>query len=378
MIDARLLARILDMAMDIQQIPAPSLDELKRGEFVRAHFEAEGLTDVFVDEVGNVLARLPGEGTAPAVVVSAHLDTVFPASTPLDIHREGDRICGPGIGDNSLGVAGLFGLLWMLKGDKAGDGGRLVSSLPHDLWLVANVGEEGLGNLRGMRAVVDRFGESVLAYLILEGMALGQVYHRALGVERYRIEISTQGGHSWVDYGRPSAIHELAALVTELDALAIPNEPRTSLNVGTISGGVSINTIAPLAYLELDLRSEGASELDSLSRQVKKLVKAVNRPGVETGIQLIGERPAGEIAVEHPLVKLASQCLIHQGLQPNLAVGSTDANLPLSRGLPAVCVGLTSGYGAHTTNEYIYTQPLAQGMEQFLSLVEGVCENLAD
>ncbi len=220
-----------------------------------------------MDEVGNVYARLPGSGSSRPLVVSAHLDTVFPLSTDLHVTRRSSNpgaaptnveglalstVEGPGIGDNSLGVAGLFGLLWELNSSSAQIAG---STLPGDIWLVANVGEEGLGNLCGMRAVVDRFGDRPLAYLIVEGMALGQIYHRGLGVQRYRITVDTPGGHSWVDYGRPSAIHVLGEIIYRLSNLSLPRVPRTTLNIGTISGGTSINTIAAHAQLELDLRS---------------------------------------------------------------------------------------------------------------------------
>jgi len=367
--DAALVARVLDIAVAIQQVPAPPFGENNRAALVRDRFAIEGLKDVSTDEVGNVYGCLCGQGQARPVVVSAHLDTVFPFGTDLQVQRETDKIFGPGIGDNSLGLAGLFGLLWSLD-----DAGR--TQPPGDLWLVANVGEEGLGDLRGMKAVVDRFGEEPCAYIVLEGMAFGQIYHRALGVQRYRITARTQGGHSWVDYGRPSAIHELATLVTRLTALEVSSNPRSSLNVGVISGGTSVNTIAAEAHLELDLRSEGEEALQSLVRQVEALVSAVDSPAVNFSLDLIGRRPAGKLPANHPLVRLARHCLKEQGVQANLAIGSTDANIPLSRGLPAVCVGLSTGYGAHTANEYINTPPVAQGLAQLKTLVEGCYREL--
>jgi tripeptide aminopeptidase len=367
-----LISRLLDLALAIQQIPAPTFAEGQRGAFVSQQFQAEGLQDISTDEVGNVYARLPGAGKLPPLVVSAHLDTVFPASTNLEARREAGRIFGPGIGDNSMGVAGLFGLMWALR-LRAG----AASNSPGDIWFVANVGEEGLGDLRGMSAVVDRFGDRPLAYLVLEGMALGQIYHRALGVQRYRISVRTQGGHSWVDFGAPSAIHELAALVTRLTALPLPETPRSSLNVGVISGGTSINTIAPEATIELDLRSEGKDALVSLIRQVETLTAAVNRPGVQATLEIIGQRPSGEIPATHRLVSLAQRCLQAQNIQPNLTIGSTDANIPLSRGFPAICVGLSTGHGAHTINEYVNTEPVAQGLDFLVALVEGILRELA-
>jgi len=363
----------LDLAVEIQQIPAPTFDEGQRAEFVRQRFQFEGLSEVSIDPVGNVFGCLPGKGSKLPLVVSAHLDTVFPQGTSLQVNRQGERISGPGIGDNSLGVAGLFGLVWEL-GARRVESETRASRLPGDVWLVANVGEEGLGDLRGMQAVADRFGGGVQAYLILEGMALGQIYHRGLGVQRYRITFQTMGGHSWVDYGQPSAVHELAGLINRLTAIPLPERPRTSLNVGTITGGTSVNTIAAQAELLLDLRSEEPQSLAALAAEVEALVSGTNRTGVRCEAQVVGRRPAGQIAADHPLVRLAARCLQELGIQPRLNIGSTDANVPLSRGYPAICLGLTSGAGAHTTEEYIFTSPLAKGMAQLVSVVQGVWE----
>ena len=362
------IPRLLDLAVAIQQIPAPTFHEADRAKFVRACFAEEGLQDVEIDSVGNVYARV---GTAKSqfsasaqdkpLVVSAHLDTVFPASVDLSIRREPERILGPGIGDNSLGVAGLFGLLWALQ--------EHGLSLPGDLWLVANVCEEGLGNLRGMQALVDRFGSGPLAYIVVEGTALGQIYQRGLGVQRYRLSVRTAGGHSWIDYGQPSAIHELMALSTRLTALELPPQPRTTLNVGIISGGSSVNTIAAEAMLELDLRSESAATLENVARQVENIVHSVQKPGVRVELEAIGQRPSGELPTEHRLVKLAWDCLRSVGIEARLSIGSTDANLPLSLGIPSITVGLTTGGKAHSMNEYINVAPLEKGVEQLVRLV---------
>jgi acetylornithine deacetylase/succinyl-diaminopimelate desuccinylase-like protein len=193
-----------------------------------------------------------------------------------------------------------------------------------------------------------------------------------LGVQRFRITVRTPGGHSWVDYGHPSAIHELASLITRLNALILPEQPRTTLNVGLVQGGTSVNTIAAEAHLELDLRSEDVETLANLIEQVERLIATANRTNVEVTAQVTGQRPTGEISAEHPLVRLALSCLEAQGLQAQLNIGSTDANIPLSRGLPAICIGLTTGGGAHTTREYILTQPLAQGLRQLFNVVRGI------
>jgi acetylornithine deacetylase/succinyl-diaminopimelate desuccinylase-like protein len=327
-------------------------------------FQNEGLSDLGTDQAGNVYARLPGIKQERPLVVSAHLDSVFPMDTNLVVNRSASQISGPGIGDNAVGLAGLFGILWSLR--------QSGMQLPGDLWLVANVGEEGLGDLHGMRAVVERFGNSPRAYIILEGMALGQVYHRALGVRRYRVSAETAGGHSWVDYGRPSAIHELVAVASRILELQTPTQPRTTLNIGILSGGISINTIASNASLELDLRSESMPLLDKLAKQVEAIVRSANRDGLALRADVIGQRPAGGLPEDHPLVALASRSLEAQGIQPCLSIASTDANVPLSLGYPAICLGLTNGSGAHTREERINTRPLANGLRSVLDVIAGV------
>ena len=359
--DNDFLNRLFVLAIQIQQIPAPTTDEKARGEFIRGLFIKEGLIDVSGDIVGNVYGRLAGEGTQPPLIISAHLDTVFPRNTSLHSTREEGRIYGPGIGDNSLGLAALFGLVWLLREREV--------NLPGDIWFVANVGEEGLGDLRGMKAVVERFGSNVRAYLVLEGTALGHVYHRAIGVRRYRVTVLTVGGHSWSDYGQPSAVHELAHLVTKITALPVPANPRTTLNVGLITGGTGINVLASEAKLELDLRSETIEALGDLVQRVEEKIRSANKEGVRVEMEVIGKRPAGEIGTDHPLVRLAGECLSVQGLKATFTSGSTDANVPLSLGYPALVLGVTTGGGAHTVHEYIDTKPAGKGMEQLASFV---------
>lgn len=357
--------RILDLAVQIQQIPAPTFEESARAQFVLEKFRAEGLTDTGIDAAGNAFARLSG-GTRAPLVVSAHLDTVFPAGTSLAARREAGRIYGPGIGDNSLGVASLFGLVWMLR--------ERGLPLPGDLWLVANTCEEGLGDLKGMKAICERFGPSPLCYLVVEGMALGHVYYRGTGARRYRVTVHAPGGHSWIDFGKPSAIHELAKLAAQIATLKVPSVPRTTFNIGRIGGGTSINTIAPEAWLELDLRSESTAQLSDLARRVESLFETVRQPGVRVEAEVIGYRPPGEISPSHPLVKLAQSILRRLGIEPSLTIGSTDANIPLSLGYPALVLGITRGGGAHTAGEYLETGPVADGMEQFLQFVSKAWE----
>jgi acetylornithine deacetylase/succinyl-diaminopimelate desuccinylase-like protein len=361
-----LVPRVLDLACEIQQIPAPTFQEAARAAFVRDRLAAEQLADVEMDELGNVFARLPGrDPQAAPLLVTAHLDTVFPADTPLALDRRAERIAGPGIGDNSLGVAGLFGVIWSARD----------APLPADVWLAANVGEEGLGDLRGMRRVVDRLGQRVRAVVVLEGMALGHIYHAGLGVRRYRLSVQTEGGHSWLHFGRPSAIHELVKLGAEITALPLEATPRTTFNIGTITGGTSVNTIAREASFDLDLRSESPSALQALAASVEALAAEHAGPQVAVSAEVIGNRPTGALSPEHPLVVLAVRALAAAGVNDcSLEIGSTDANIPLSRGLPCVCLGLTRGANSHRPDEYIETRDLDRGLGAMLRVVRGAFE----
>jgi acetylornithine deacetylase/succinyl-diaminopimelate desuccinylase-like protein len=328
-----------------------------------------------MDALGNIYACLASgkktedqaqrQSTEPhpaPLIICAHLDTVFPETTNLAVRHESDKVFGPGIGDNSLGVAALFGLIWQLR--------ERQEFFKADTWLVADVCEEGLGDLQGMRAVADRFGNEVRGYLIVEGLALGHVYHRAVGVRRYRIRALTAGGHSWSDFGKPSAVHELAALITRITAMQVPREPRTTLNVGTMRGGSGVNVLAAEAECEVDLRSESGSILESLAGRMETLVKNANREGIKVETDMIGQRPAGVLKPDHPFVKLGKECLMEQGVEATLTSGSTDANIPLSRNLPAIVLGVTTGGGAHTINEFIDVGPIESGLGQLVRFVE--------
>lgn len=356
-----IIDRIVERAIEIQQIPAPTFEEQERARFVYDRFRQEGLDQVKIDDVGNVYGCLPGERSDQMLVVSAHVDTVFPLETDLSFHKRQGRIAAPGIGDNSLGVAGLFGLLWSLR--------ERQIRLPGSLWLVANVGEEGLGNLYGMRKVIERFGDQPLGYIVLEGLAFGRIYHRGLSVRRYRITASTEGGHSWWDYGRPSAIHELAALIQGIAGIRLPKRPRTTLNVGRMEGGVSINTIAPSAWIEVDLRSESSKTLEHIFGKIEQLIESAKSRGAKYMVEIIGHREFGEIPPSHRLVQLAVEAMRQQGVEAELQIGSTDANVPLSMGIPAVCIGLTNGGYAHTLNEFMLLENLPKGMEQLIFVV---------
>ncbi|MCM8748357.1 M20/M25/M40 family metallo-hydrolase [Thermomicrobiaceae bacterium CFH 74404] len=355
------LPRIVDLTARICAIPAPTFHEAERARFMAEQFRQRGLA-VEVDSLDNVVARRPGEGRAPALLLAAHLDTVFPPETPISVEHGEGWLQGPGIGDNSLGLAALLTLVDLLQAAGA--------RTPGDLLLAANVGEEGLGNLRGIRALVERYGPELGAVIAVEGHNLGRVTHIAVGSLRLRLTVTGPGGHSWGAFGQPSAIHVLASIVTELTRLPVPKEPKTTYNVGLIEGGVSVNTIAPSASAVIDLRSIDPAELARLSQSLAGIVERHRVDGVEIAEEVLGERPAGQTPVEAPLVQAAIGVLRELGLEPALDASSTDANIPIAHGIPAVCVGLTRGRGSHTLQERIEIEPIRLGLAQLVRLVQ--------
>jgi len=352
----------------VQQIPAPTFFEEARANYIESRFVELGLRDVRQDSLHNVYGRFPGSepGAHKPVVISAHSDTVFPADTDLHVRRDRKVLHGPGIGDNSTGVAGLFAIIDTL---------RCFDLRPKaDLWFVSNVGEEGMGDLRGMRAVVTHFGRHA-SYIVVEGGLYGQIAHEAIGVRRFRIGVETPGGHSWGSFGGASAIHELSHLVAAIARLNVPVRPKTTYNVGVIEGGTSINSIASSATMLLDLRSESPHELDRLVRLVSEIVARAEkralqrRETVRIYVEPVGNRPAGRIPRSAPLVSWAEQALRYAGSPTVLYVsGSTDANIPLSMGIPSVCVGLAVSANSHRLDEYVETAKLPAGLKQLLLL----------
>ncbi len=356
------LDEIIELTISIQQIPAPTFNEARRAAFVRACFTELGLEDVYQDALDNVYGRLKGKQERDPVVVTAHLDTVFDEETDLTVRRNGSQIEGPGIADNSMGVGALLTLAQIVR--------DLDMELAKDIWFVANVGEEGLGDLRGIRAVVDRIGERG-SYIVLEGGLFGYICHQAIGVRRYRIEVSTPGGHSWGAYGMPSAIHVLGHLIAGIDRLNVPESPKTTYNVGVIEGGTTINAIARRASMLLDLRSEEEGALQALVAEVEKLVERIgSQHEVDIRIELIGDRPAGQLPAHAPLVYWSLAALKAVGFDgAEFTMGSTDANIPLSRGLPAVCLGITRSGNTHRPDEYMEVDAIPQGIGQALLVV---------
>ena len=347
--------RLIDEARRICAVPAPTFAEARRGELVADLFAAAGVTPRR-DGAGNVIAAL-GDGAADETVVfAAHLDTVFSAGTEIAFRKTDGRLAAPGLGDNSVAVAALVHLARRLR-DR---------DLRRPVLLAATVGEEGLGDLAGAKALLD--DRPCGAFIAVEGQMLDSITVAAVGSLRFRVTVRAPGGHPWGDRGNPSAVHELiaplAALVAELSDAGLV------ANVGTIAGGSAINVIATEAGAELDVRSED----EQLLRRAAELVHGAwsrAAPGVEAQIDQLGHRPGGRIAADHPLLVAARRARERAGL-PAAAetASSTDANAAHGRGIPAITVGVTTGGNAHRLDEYIDLEPIPAGLAALDALAD--------
>ena len=351
--------QIADEAIRICEIPAPTFDEGERAKYVRGRFEALGLEDVTIDAAGNVRGRRPGTGAGPGLAIAAHLDTVFPKETNVKVRREGSRLLAPGIGDNSVAIAALLAMVGALNAAGVKTGG--------DLYLASNTCEEGLGNLKGMRAFMADVKDRVAAAIAVEGMKVNRIIHVAVGSRRYKVIYTARGGHSWGHFGSPSAIHILGRAIADISRLEVLTDPKTTYNVGVIHGGTTVNTIAAEADMLVDMRSIDAGSLATLEKRVLDIVERSAREGDgQVKLELVGDRPAGAIPADHPVVQT---CLaVHQalGLTTFTEPGSTDHNVPLSMGLPGVCISITEGANEHRLDEYIETGPIPTGVKNIL------------
>lgn len=346
---------VLDDAVAICEVPAPTFHEGERAALVRRLGAGLGLGRGEVDDAGNVIWELLGDPALATVVVSAHLDTVFGMEIRPRVERRGSVLAAPGIGDNSLGVAALIHLADALRRELA-PRGTLVAA--------ANVCEEGLGNLRGMRALWDRYGSHAGTWVVLEGGTFNTVEAAGIGSRRYRITARGPGGHSWQDFGQPSAIHGLARLIAGLLEIELPCGERTTYNVGMISGGTSVNTIAAEASCLLDLRSESRQGLAQIESQVRGLADATAAAtGISLGFELVGDRAGGRLPPDHWLIRLVEAAAAATGVEIQWKAGSTDANVPLSHGASAVCLGIGQGRNLHTVQEEVDTSPVRPALE---------------
>jgi len=361
-----LVKKIIKEAIAIQQIPSPTFEEAKRARYVKNRFVDENFSEVFIDSVNNVYARIKG-GEKHPVVVSAHLDTVFDSSCDLSVRIEEDKIFGPGIGDNSLGVAFLLMMKHILQ---------CMGERPEgDIILVANACEEGTGDLRGMKEAFARtIKENPIAYIVLEGSSGADcIYTRGVGSIRFKISAHGRGGHSWHDFGNSSAVHGLVKLAAVLTELSVTVEPRSTFNIGVITGGTSINTIAQTASLLLDLRSETCDWLDHMVQQVKQMIDKFSMDDITITTEKIGDRPSGMISVASPLISLCHSVFLETGFNDaKFKSGSTDANIPFSENVPAVCIGICDGQDVHKPSECLMTGSMDRAVEKVGKIVSRV------
>lgn len=327
----------------ICEIPAPPFKEQERGRYFAARFNELGLDDVHTDTEGNVIGFYCGEREQPLVVVSAHLDTVFPEGTDVRVRHVGSRMCAPGIADNCAGLAALIGLI------QAMNAGQI--KLRGTIAFVATVGEEGEGDLRGVRHLFTegKLAKRVSSFISFDGTGVDFITHQALGSRRYRIRLEGPGGHSWGDFGVVNPVHALGRAVARLADYHAPAEPRTTYSVGRIEGGESVNVIPQSASMDVDLRSVSDPELArledfllmALNRAVidENVMRAASGKKLKADVRLIGNRPSGETPRESYLVRTAMEASRVLGITPILNRASTDANIPISLGIPAITIG---------------------------------------
>ena len=368
---------INDQQARLTEIPAPAFQEGQRAAVLKTLLSAAGLA-VQVDATGNVIGELRGVNEKEIVVLSAHLDTVFPAGTDVKVRHEGSRMLAPGISDNGTGLAALAAIARALE--------EAQIKPQRTILFVANVGEEGEGNLRGMRALVDAYRSRLKAVIVLDGAGTDHVTTIALASRRLEVVISGPGGHSWSDFGMPNPINALVRGSVRFINTKVPASPRTTFNLGQIDGGTSINSIPYQARLKVDVRSESESELARLESALRESIAAGVRDEMESPrdrsrgklewkVELLGSRPGGELAAASPLLAAlrASDAIV--GNESRIERSSTDANIPLSLGIDAISIGAGgNGGGAHSLQEWYEPAGREMGLKRALLTLLGVAD----
>ncbi|HEY1805890.1 MAG TPA: M20/M25/M40 family metallo-hydrolase [Terracidiphilus sp.] len=377
---------IMDWQVEMVAIPAPTHGERERAEWLADRFNELGLTKVEIDAVGNVLGFLPGinlpaDSTGPVVLLSAHIDTVFPAGTPLNPILDGDRLEAPGSSDNAAGVAGMLAIVSALR-HAAGSNTRF--ELPVPLVVLGNVGEEGEGDLRGVRHIYEHspLAGRIAAHIVLDGPGVDAAVTQALGSRRYQVSITGPGGHSFTDAGIPNPIAALSTALAALAETSLPDEPRTTLNLGTVHGGISVNSIPESAQAHIDFRSTDPDQLlrleVALHRAVEDAVEhwnekskplSASRSRLSFTVSKIGDRPAAHLPDDSPLLATLRAVDRHLGLRTDLRLGSTDANIPLALGVPSLSMGAGGeGGAAHTLHEWYSARDRDLALKRILLL----------
>ncbi len=366
-----------DLQLEVTAIPAPLWGEAARSHWLKARFEGLGLSDVHQDELGNVFGIRPGtDANARYFALSAHLDTVFPANTSITVVREGSKLSGPGISDNGSGITALLAIAGALRDSS------ITNTAP--ILFIGNVGEEGEGNLRGMRHIFQqpKWLESIGPLAVLDGAGTDTIIAEGLGSRRYEITVRGPGGHSWSDFGIPNPIVALARIIDRFSRTTVPTTPKTTFNIGIVQGGTSVNSIPQSATMRVDTRSASVEQLDRLERALRE---AVTEGTTETNgrkkqealtaeVRVIGDRPAADLPADSHLLKVMRAVDAQLNNSSRVQRASTDANIPLSLGREAIAIGAGgSGGGAHTVNEWYDPAGRDVGLKRILLLTLALC-----
>ncbi len=361
-----------ELQLQVTAVPAPPWGEDARGLWLAERFGELSLIDVHRDELGNVFGIRPGsDPSAPFIALSAHIDTVFPPNTPISVRRDNDKLYGPGISDNASGITALLAIAGALQSVE------MANTAP--LLFIGNVGEEGEGDLRGMRHIYQqpRWSATIASLIVVDGAGTDTIIAEGLGSRRYEVAVRGHGGHSWSDFGVANPIVALARMIDRFTRTPVPVSPKTTFNVGTINGGTSVNSIPELASMRVDTRSASVDELDRLERALHEAVDHIipeitgrkKQELLTAEVRIIGNRPAADLPAESQLLKTIRAVDAHLGNAARIQRASTDANIPLSLGREAIAIGAGgSGGGAHTIHEWYDSAGRDLGLKRILLL----------
>ena len=361
-----------ELQLQVTSIPAPPWGEAARGQWLAERFDELRLADVHRDELGNVLGIRPGSDPgAPFIALSAHMDTVFPAGTPIAARRDGDRLYGPGVSDNASGIVALLAIASVLQA------AEIANIAP--ILFIADVGEEGEGDLRGMRHIYQqpRWSATIASLVVLDGAGTDTIIAEGLGSRRYEVTVRGHGGHSWSDFGVANPIVALARVIDRFSRTPVPVSPKTTYNIGIIQGGTSVNSIPESATMRVDTRSASVDELDRLEHALHEALDHVipeitarkTQELLTAEVRVIGNRPAADLPTESQLLKMVRAVDAQLGITARIQRASTDANIPLSLGREAIAIGAGgSGGGAHTIHEWYDSAGRDLGLKRILLL----------
>ncbi len=348
-----------ELLLTLCKIPAPSNHEEKRAKYCHDWFKAMGAENVYIDDAQNAVYTIGCDEYEDIVMFTAHTDTVFPDTEPMSVVRDGDKLSCPGVGDDTANLAALMMVAKYVTEFKLKPKCGVV--------FAANSGEEGLGNLRGVRKLMEDYGERTREYLSFDG-GLKHTVNKAVGSERYRVEVLTEGGHSFGAFGNRNAIYYLSQMISQLYSIKVPqkNGSTTTFNVGRIKGGTSVNTIAQQAEMLYEYRSDDAECLGEMREFFNAVIESYRKMGITVNVELIGQRPCMGDVDEAKQAILLDKCKkvleAVNGVEPILVSSSTDCNIPWSLGIPSGCFGVYNGSGAHTREEYIKVSSMKRGI----------------